>query len=147
MLVLWQRSRGRGRGAIPSLPIGVTMRPVGAPYPVPAWRRIDRPTTEHRGPIQVIANWNAQNEERHAINGDEIPWTVEPGAGVPCVVYVNPIESIIEEVIRMQAWCVIHRVAGNPLQGRVLDYVNGYVDTGLRGRRHEVESSHREYGD
>jgi len=115
LLIPWQRGWRRGCGAIPSLPTGMSMRPVRSPDTVPARWSISRPTAEYYGRIEVIADRDAQDKERHTVEGDKIPWAVEPGADIPCIVYVDPVESIIEEVVRMEAWCVIHRVAGNPL--------------------------------
>jgi hypothetical protein len=115
LLIPRQRGWRRGCGAIPSLPIGMSMRPVRSPDTVPARWSISRPTAEYYGRIEVIAHRDAQDEERYAVEGDKIPWAVEPGADIPCVVDEDPVEAIIEEVVRMEAWCVIHRVAGDPL--------------------------------
>ncbi|KQZ30286.1 hypothetical protein ASD58_09670 [Duganella sp. Root1480D1] len=147
LLIAWQRGRSWSSGAIPSLPVGVPACPVRTPDAVPAWCRIDGPTPEDHGRISVITHGHAQNEERHVVDGNQIPRAVEPWACIPFVVNVNPIQAIVEEVIGMQARRVIHRVAGNTLQDGILDYFDGNVDAGTCGRQHEIECRHRQYGD
>ena len=145
LLIAWQRGRGRSGSAIPVLPVRVPTCPIRSPHAIPAWRCTYGPTAEDHWWIAVITHGNAQYEKRHAVVADKIPRSVVPRAGIPFVVHVDPIQAIVEEVIGVEARCVIHRIAGNSLQDGILDDVDGNIDACSREVRHKIQCRYHEY--
>ncbi len=120
---------------VPAVPSSAVCFPALAPVLAPARRRVGLPTAEIDRRLAVVANWNTQHKQRHGLGPNHLPGAVVPAARIPGVSGVNPVETVVEEVIRVQLRVVIDRIAGNLDQRRIGVDVDGdaYLSLG-RGR-------------
>src|SRR5882672_1769886 len=95
-LVLRQR-RGRRRPPAASTVNGiVAIQPVAAPVLAPARRAAGMPAAEVRGRAAVVADRHPKHIGRHVDRIHDLPRPVVPGARVPAVVVVVPVEAVVE---------------------------------------------------
>src|SRR6266508_811842 len=149
ILPLVDRQRGGlwNRATVPLVPSGATLLPVTAPVLAPAWRRIRPPSAKvHRRP-PVVADRNSQHEYRHHLWPRNPPRPVVPGACVPVIPLVDPVQAIVKEIVRLHARRVVDRVARHRDQLRVQRQVDpdahmGKPDADAHlsdGRRHRAQ--------
>lgn len=112
------RSPGHG-SAVPTIPSAALTFPVATPVLAPAWGGVGTPAAKIRGWPAVVAHGNAQHEQRYIGGWDPVPWTVVPGAGIPVVITVNPVQTIVEEVVLIHSRVVIDRITRNADHRRV----------------------------
>src|ERR1700736_1269181 len=96
-LVRRHRSRRRSGGAVPVVPTTATPLPIMTPVLAPVGRRFGTPFVKVRRWPPVVANWDSQHEERYQLKGNHVPRPVVPGTGVPAIVCVYPIQTVVEE--------------------------------------------------
>ena len=112
------RSPGHG-SAVPTIPAAALTFPVATPVLAPAWGGVGTPAAKIRRWPAVVAHGNAQHEQRYIGGWDPVPWTVVPGAGIPVVITVNPVQTIVEEVVLIHSRVVIDRITRNADHRRV----------------------------
>ena len=95
------------------------MFPSTSPVLTPAGRRIGLPSAEVQGRLAVVAYGDAQDEQRNNLRSHYSPGAVVPGAGVPVVIHVNPVHSIMKEIVGIQLWSVIDGVTRHQNEFRV----------------------------
>src|SRR3984893_1015667 len=110
-LVRRQRSRRRSGGAVPAIPATATLFPVTTPVLAPAGRPFGDPAAKVPRRLPVVANRDSQHEQRHPLRGHHVPRPVVPGTGVPVILCVHPVQTVVEEEVRVQARGVVDRVA------------------------------------
>ena len=69
--------------------------------------------------LPVVAHRDTQNEQRHKIRFHRVPWAVVPVTCVPAIVGVEPVESVVKEIIGIELWGVVDRIARNRDEFRV----------------------------
>ncbi len=135
--LIGRQRRGGGRGrAIPSIPAAATRLPRSAPALAPAGRVIGGPAAEVRGSVPVVAHRNAQEIGRHVHRIHHLPRPVVPGARVPVVAVEDPIQAVVEEVVRAHSRRVVHGIAWNLLQRGI----SAEVDADVHARTSEVHA-------
>src|SRR5450759_496285 len=129
--------------------------PLIAPVLAPAWRCIRLPPAKVRRRIPVVAHRDSQDEQRHNFWAHKPPRPVVPGTRVPVVALVDPVHAIVEEIVRIQSWRVVNRVARHRHEFRIHRQVDadahaGKPDTNAHlsnGRSHRPKQhpQHNEY--
>src|ERR1035437_7880495 len=85
--------------------------PLIAPVLAPAWRCIRPPPAKVPRRIPVVAYRDSQDEQRYNFWAHKPPRSVVPGTRVPVVALVDPVHAIVKEIVRIQSWRVVNRVA------------------------------------
>ena len=129
-LVTRQRRRGRDGAAVPAVPSAALLFPVAAPMLVPARRCVRAPAAEVRRWLAVIADRHAQHVERHVLRPHRVPRAVVPIARIPVVILIDPVQAVVEEVVRTRLRCVIDGVARHAHQLRVRRHVDADLHAG-----------------
>src|ERR1700730_1823784 len=110
-LVRRQRRRRRSGGAVPAIPTTATLFPITTPVLSPVGRPFGSPAAKVLRRLSVVANRDSQHEERHPLRGHNVPRPVVPGTGVPAILCVHPVQTVVEEEVRVQLRGVVDRVA------------------------------------
>ena len=129
-LVGWQRGGCRSGIPVPAIPTASTVFPVPAPVLTPTGGSIALPTPEIQGRLAIVAYGNPQDIQRHNLRPYYSPGTVVPGTGIPVVVQVNPVHAIVKEIVGIQVWSVVDRVARHQDEFRVKRQVDPDAHTG-----------------
>jgi len=136
--------RGRRDGlAIPLIPAASTLRPVTAPVLVPARRRIRPPAAEVRRWLAVVAHGHAQDVHRHHLGPHPAPGSVVPGARVPVVSLEDPVQAVVEEVVRTQPRRVVHGVSRHECEARIRRQVDADAQAGNGDADPDADLGHR----
>jgi hypothetical protein len=61
--------------------------------------------------MPVVANGNTQYEVRHNRWVHETPRAVVPGTRVPVIVLVDPVHAIVKEIVGINLWRIVDRIA------------------------------------
>ena len=122
--------RSRIGMAVPLVPAAAPLFPVMAPMVTPTGCGVPVPAIEIGGRLAVVVHRNPQDIERHEIGSGQPPGPVVPLAGIPAVVLVDPVHSIVEEVVGVRSRRVVHRVAGDGHQVGVDRLVDADAYTG-----------------
>jgi hypothetical protein len=135
-LVKRQRSRSWSGITVPSVPPASMPLPSIAPMLAPTWRRIGPPSAKVPRRVLVVTHGDAQDKQRHIFRGNKIPRAVVPGTRVPVVLLVDPVHTIVKEVVRIQLWCIVDWVA------RYRDKVRerGNVDSNIYARKSDADT-------
>src|SRR6266581_4334383 len=110
--------------------------PVTAPVLAPAWRCIRPPSAKVPGRPPVVADRNSQDEYRYHLRPRDPPRPVVPGAGVPGIPLVDPVQAVVKEIVCLHARSVIDRVARHRDQFRV----QGQVDPDAHVRKPDADA-------
>src|SRR6185369_7914972 len=100
------------------VPTASLLRPPVAPMLAPAWRCIELPATKIGRRIAVIAHRDAQYVDRNSLRAHQRPRAVVPGTAVPVVLLIDPVDAVVEEVVRLQARRVVNGVVRHPHEFR-----------------------------
>ena len=112
-LIDGERSGPRGRAAVPVIPPASLRLPFMTPVLAPVRRVVVAPAAEVRRRLPVVANGDAQDVQRYVLGIHGTPRTVVPGARIPAIPVVDPVEAVVEEVVRIDARRVIDRISGH----------------------------------
>ena len=104
---------------IPTIPSASMLFPVVAPMLAPARGNIQTPAAKIGWSVTVVAHRNAQHEQWDVLRFDQIPRPIVPGARIPVVVRVDPIQAVVKEVIRTRSRVIVDRIARYRDQPRV----------------------------
>jgi len=136
--------RGRRDGlAIPLIPAASTLRPVTAPVLVPARRRVRPPAAEVWRWLAVVAHGHAQDVHRHHLGPHPAPGSVVPGARVPVVSLEDPVQAVVEEVVRTQPRRVVHGVSRHECEARIRRQVDADAQAGNGDADPDADLGHR----
>jgi hypothetical protein len=80
--------------------------------------------------MQVITHRNTKDEYRHFLRLYNPPWSVVPVTGVPVIILVNPVKTVVIKIVGIQPWSVIDRIARHPDEFREQRQVDS--DTHIR---------------
>jgi len=119
-----------GIAAVPSIPVTPALFPVATPVISPSRRSIGAPTTEIGRGVTVIPHRDTQDENRHNFRADYPPRTVVPGTGIPVIVLVDPIHTVIEEKVCRKPRRVIDRIPRHYDHVRIRRDVDTDIDMG-----------------
>src|SRR5213594_4867257 len=96
--------------AVPLVPSPSTLLPFMAPALAPTWRRIGPPPGPGGRWMAIVAHRYPQDERRHALWAYHPPGPVVPGARVPGIPLVRPVQAIVEEQVHVPSRNVVDRV-------------------------------------
>src|SRR4029078_2402908 len=102
----WRRGGGEGV-ALPPVPSDATLLPGMAPVFTPARRPVAIPAAKINRRSPVVPHRNEQRELCYVDRRDQLPRAVVPLACVPVVSRVDPVESVVKEVVRIHLRVVI----------------------------------------
>src|SRR5512144_1115572 len=98
------------RPPVPVVPSRSALLPLVAPALAPAWRRIGPPPGPGSRRMAIVAHGYPQDERGHAFRAHQPPRSVVPGARVPVVPLIGPVQAIVEEQVHVPSRVVVHRV-------------------------------------
>jgi len=96
--------------AVPLVPSPSTLLPSMAPALAPTWRRIGPPPGPGGRRMAIVAHGYPQDEHRHDFRAHQPPGAVVPGARVPVIPLVRPVQAIVEEQVHVPSRSVVDRV-------------------------------------
>ena len=129
-LVVRQRGGRRSRSAVPPIPSASLLRPSMTPVITPVGCRISPPPAKVCRRMPVVANGNTQDELRHNQWVHKPPGAVVPGTRVPVIVLVDPVHAIVKEIVGINLWCIVDRIAWHRNEFREQRQVDSDVHAG-----------------
>src|SRR6185503_8163855 len=112
VLSLIHRQRGgrETRTAVPPIPAATTLLPVMAPALAPARGSLGAPSYPGHRRLAIVSDGDAQDESRHVFRAHQSPGTVVPGARVPLIALVRPVQAVIEEQVHVASRGIVDRI-------------------------------------